>query len=307
MKLAQIEPEKNGNERKRKMKASVIRTKTAFTIVELLTVITVIAILIGILVPSLQAVRETAKKVKQKSQLHAIDVALDLYRNDTGDYPPSSWSDGAGIEYCGALKLAEAMLGQDLLGQHIQSAFRADGRDSTGTLDWYPPAPNSDNRSSRRPVYLKLENANAFRLIEIYSNAGVVNSYWPDLFVLCDVFNRGNREKKIGMPILYYRANTDTKQQNPNDPNDRVNNYVNNIYNYNDNLTLLKLGVPGAPAEIHPLAAAAPVGDTKFYDQIRNMKVTTIHQPYNAESFILLSAGPDGRYGTPDDIGNFSY
>ena len=28
--------------------------------------------------------------------------------------------------------------------------------------------------------------------------------------------------------------------------------------------------------------------------------------PYNAESFILVSAGADGRYGTPDDVVNFT-
>ena len=28
-------------------------------------------------------------------------------------------------------------------------------------------------------------------------------------------------------------------------------------------------------------------------------------QPYNANSFLLISPGPDGLYGTPDDIRNF--
>jgi len=30
-----------------------------------------------------------------------------------------------------------------------------------------------------------------------------------------------------------------------------------------------------------------------------------IFMPHNAETFILLSAGPDGLFGTEDDIANF--
>jgi hypothetical protein len=42
-----------------------------------------------------------------------------------------------------------------------------------------------------------------------------------------------------------------------------------------------------------------------FYQQIRNEKITSIYRPNNADSYILLSAGHDGEYGTGDDIFNF--
>ena len=302
-------------ERKMKNHSKQSGERVAFTIVELLTVITIIAILIGILVPSLRAVQLAAKKVKQKSQLHAIDTALEAYRTETGDYPPSDWQDTAPTPtpYCGALKLAEAMLGQDLFGQHVDSDFRADGIDTETGEQLYTP----DTLDSRLPVYLKLENANAFKMRRILfpDGADTFNSLWPERYVLCDGFGRGNRNQKIGMPILYYRAHPENRTEpNPHDPNDRIYQYVNNIYNYNDNYQLLLLGIPGRPADVHPLAGDPPppgqqnIGDVRFYEQIRYKKVGRERPwPYNAESFILISAGPDGKYGTPDDLGNYNY
>jgi len=38
---------------------------------------------------------------------------------------------------------------------------------------------------------------------------------------------------------------------------------------------------------------------------ILNPQVTAINRPYRAGSYILISAGKDGLYGSPDDIFNF--
>ena len=42
-----------------------------------------------------------------------------------------------------------------------------------------------------------------------------------------------------------------------------------------------------------------------FYDNIFNENITAVDRPYRSESYILLSAGFDGEYGTEDDVFNF--
>ena len=100
--------------------------------IEIMVVVGIIAILIGLLIPAVHTVQKMAKETKQKAQFTAIELGLAAFKSDYGDYPPSFWFDPAAAgtalqNYCGAQKLAEAMVGWDLMGFHPNSAWRADG------------------------------------------------------------------------------------------------------------------------------------------------------------------------------------
>ncbi len=71
------------------------RDRAAFTLVELLVVIGIIAILAAMLLPALTAARTRAQETSTRSLIQQAEIAAQSFFNDYGDYPPSTWEEAA--------------------------------------------------------------------------------------------------------------------------------------------------------------------------------------------------------------------
>lgn len=310
--------------------------KKAFTMAELMVVMAIIIIIIAIAVPSLTAARTAAIKTSVKSQIMALDIALESFRKDNGEYIPSNsaqfarntvdpipemteWEVGGFGEMNGAHLLVDAIIGRDRLGyDRYRSTF-------TGSPNDYNRWDQNRLNERRRP-YIEIDSIE----LSSFDNPAM------DIFgIIPNSLPRPNNTEvevpvfidKFGWPILYYRASPTSTIQWPIIQTNINMIYGDGIYDGLDN-ALFTSYAGGSPHKISDANGALPnlcnVGYNTddlssipnggtFAEFIRSFRSTAyyngenIHcpRPVNSDSFILLSAGKDGIYGSIDDVANF--
>jgi prepilin-type N-terminal cleavage/methylation domain-containing protein len=128
------------------------RARSAFTLIELLVVIAIIAILMALLLPAVQKVREAANKMLCGSNMRQIAIAFHNYHNDYNRLPPSAWNmypnGTAAFNFNCQLIGAMAACLPYLEGDNVFKQLR-----TTGGLNLPPQPPNPPNDLPNLPGF----------------------------------------------------------------------------------------------------------------------------------------------------------
>ena len=298
--------------------------KKGFTLIELLVVISIITLLLAIGTPAMFAARRTVSGLRQRCQLRDVEMGLEFWYNEQdNDYPDSEAQIGSGgLVTTGANHLAEALMGRDSRGFDSNSSWNADDDFGATPMPYDPTIITPD----RENIYLDSEGVRGYQMAQIYNysvdptstgdcypgdtdDAGTdLSTTYSQAVVLTDTFTKkrivmpeSGETVKIGSPILYFKAkNTDIFNSTDYDVS---------VFNYYDNERIFDLGNNLDVAERHPFEDVG-TGIDDFYNSLIDPKMRigagSDPIPYNRDSYILISAGYDGLYGTSDDVTNIS-
>lgn len=321
------------------------RLAPAFTLVELLTVIAIISLLIGILVPSLSKARDQAKNTKTRAALKAIGDGLEMFRNENESeskgYPSSAIADdpteqGEQVIF-GAQWLVRSLMGKDMRGYVARRnvprrLIEANTDPNYLQRGWYDDQPGANNQNlaplPRSGPYLEPDGVRVAAPKDLPgappsppSGPGInTDEKTMEQLVFVDAFE---------YPVLYYAANA-RRANDPSAPIASVENADRNaIYTFRDNAIFTGL-CRGTLCTIPPWDYGGgtehwlkdfgtnDVPDRNNIDDntktfpyiIMNKNVfdssggrTVV--PFRKESFLLITAGRDGLFGTKDDVTNF--
>lgn len=298
-----------------------------FTLIELLVVVAIIAMLIAILSVGSKKVKVISKGLQQKSVFHAMKVGLELYSGDFESYPDSRLRQSSGVSVTGAQHLAEAMLGRDQRGFEPRTGWFPMGDsifNTTVPADLYRDTDSSLAR--RKGPYCEIKYGKVAEVLSLWASQAPSTIYAPALTVpqwersplITDVFTQNNTVSgNAGMPILYFKADP-TKRFRVNISRQTVSNpasteYRDWTYNFDDNLPVLQLAwlrdpdQAGAAVHYRDPDDAGKTQAQVFYERITQQAEPdrNFFKPFNSSTFILISAGWDGVYGTKDDIVNY--
>ncbi|MFB3891173.1 MAG: type II secretion system protein [Phycisphaerae bacterium] len=152
------------------------RSRAAFTLIELLVVIAIIALLVAILVPSLQAARDLAKRMPCAANLRSMGLGVQTYTQESQEVlPPRDFFGGASV------MSASMLLWGDKIVQYFDQSARPPKAGERGDLaSSVGCQPASGNYSvslgcnpnvkySRSMQCVAQKNANAYHYGWVYS------------------------------------------------------------------------------------------------------------------------------------------
>ena len=251
-----------------------LQNKRAFTLIELLVVISVITLLMAVFGISANRVRHVSQNLNQRAQIHSMEVGLELFKKDFGNYPASAPIQKGGGYVYGAQHLTEALFGRDLAGIELGSKFHAAGDGKVGGQvagadipNYYEPE-EEQSKNRRKGPYMQFGKGGVSVAymqgspdmpaggVSLYDDISATNIYTSNSNeyadrapVITDIFRQkritlsDGQNAFVGTPVLYFRANTASNIFRPSGANYGLpyGGYQNWKYDYYDNFGFYKL------------------------------------------------------------------
>ncbi len=281
--------------------AKRLSQNAGFTLIELLIVIGIILILIGILLPTVTQVRVAAQTASTRQMLARIETGIQTYYTNFLAYPGPFANGQIGTT---------PTLGTETLAYRLDGTVDTTAVNITSTENLFLGIVGGLKTSTTAPRFLADISTTSFPTGAASLNPANPKKYQtyidvspqettalttPRYFPTNAKGFGGSADTNIPeimdkysqpMPILYLRAMRG---------NGGVIDSTNNLqYNFSH---LAPYGFTSIDAAYAPAAADRP------YAYFGNPTITGT--PLKKDEFMLISAGPDGKYGTNDDVVNF--
>jgi len=188
--------------------------KSAFTLIELLVVIAIIAVLIGLLLPAVQKVREAANRSKCSNNLKQIALACHNYESANGRLPagvigPKTRADGTYTfgysgSHLGVLAIILPYMEASAIGQGLQSnstPFWLDDPNQPDGQPWYDP--NGTKYPYPPPSYNFLQPVKAYQCPSDPGQRIEFNSAGDQGIIMAGAFVQNNATTSSTLTIVY--------------------------------------------------------------------------------------------------------
>ncbi len=244
--------------------------RAAFTLIEMLVVISIIAILIAILVPAVITAQKQAYISATMGDMRTISTGLQAYHSDFNMYPQSGLVSTAAA-YGGVIGQGKAyeILAEALLG-YLPGQYDGAPRNGTGNAGGSLSQTKGFRVGVSNTVYGPYLDIGASNIVDLDTTDYFIGDSFPP--------SAGSHPN----PILYFSANL-----SPSSTAVFSSTAGAGIFNSSDDSA--QPGSPSSPAFLSLIGANAS-------------NTTTGSTITGSQSYLLVSAGPDASFFTGDDI-----
>jgi general secretion pathway protein G len=158
----------------------------AFTLIELIVVVTVIVILTGLVLSTVGYVQKKAARSRAETEIAAMSAALESYKADNGTYPRNSDTDGLNAQITGNPNTSQYQRASLYLYNALFGATNGSRTPDTGAKSYFVFKPNmlSPDDQTQNVQFIRDPFANSYGYSTIQAATGNTSAGYNPTFDL---------------------------------------------------------------------------------------------------------------------------